>query len=162
MLNNLFNNIKNNINLKKYNNIKHLSNILNNYNGDDWKKYRVVNDLSYNKILVSKTENFDIYIITWKEYYESSIHNHSKNGCLYKILEGTLIEDNYNKKLEFIGFKNLNKNAIGYIDDNMSYHNIINPTNQIAVSLHIYSPSDYKTNYFSSVPNKSPNELFCN
>ena len=151
-LRNLFNSIKSNINLESYKNIRHLANILKNYDSDDWKKYIETNDLSgnksYTKSLVNKTADFSIYIITWKKHQESKIHNHSNNGCLYMILQGSLMENYYNNKLEYIGFKIVEKNNIGYIDNNLYYHNIINDTDNIAVSLHIYSPSNHETIYY--------------
>ena len=147
----LFNSIKNNINLESYKNIRHLANILKNYDSDDWKKY-IINDLSgnksYNKSLVNETAEFSIYIITWKKHKESKIHNHSSNGCLSMILQGTLIENYYNNKLEYTGFKIVEKNNISYIDNNMYYHNMKNNTDNIAVSLHIYSPSNHETIYY--------------
>ena len=59
------------------------------------------------------------------------------------------MEEYYNSKLELIGFKILDKNSIGYIDNNLQYHNMINYTNNVAVSLHIYSPPNHNTKYFS-------------
>ena len=144
---NLFNSIKKNINLGDNKNIRHLTNILKNYDSNDWKKY-IVNDLSYNKLLVNETSEFSIYIITWNKYQESKIHNHSDNGCLYKILKGNLIENHYNNKLQYTGFKFLEKNNIGYIDNKLYYHKMINNNNGITVSLHIYSPSNHKTIYY--------------
>ena len=145
---NLYNSIKNNINLKSYKNIRHLAHIIKKYDSDDWKKYVTVNDLSYNKLLVNQTDEFSIYIITWKKYQESKIHDHSDNGCLYKILKGNLIENHYNNKLEYTGFKILEKNNIGYIDNKLYYHNMINNNNGITISLHIYSPPNQKTIFY--------------
>ena len=144
--------LKNNIDLKNNKNIRHLANILKKYDPDislDWKEYRQISDLTYNRLLVDKNEDFDMYIITWNTEQQSKIHNHSDNGCLFKILEGKLIEEYYNSKLELIGFKVFDKNNVGYIDNNLQYHNMINYTNNVAVSLHIYSPPNHKTEYFS-------------
>lgn len=144
----LFNSIKDNIDLKKNRDIRHLFSILKNYNSHDWRRYKIINDNSYNKVLVDKTQDFGIYIITWKGYQESKIHNHSEKGCLYKILEGRLMEEEYNKNLEFIGFRNLFEENIGYIDNREKYHKMINYTDNISVSLHIYSPSNHITEYY--------------
>ena len=160
----LVNSIKNSIDLKQNRDIRHLSNILKNYDSNDWRQYRLINDFSYNKVLVDKTDDCDIYIITWKNYQASRIHNHSANGCLYKILEGRLMEEQYDRNLEFIGFKNLFEKNIGYIDNHMQYHKMINYTDEISVSLHIYSPPDHITEYYSlsSFPIIPPKKLPCN
>jgi len=92
-----------------------------------------------------------MYIITWNKCKESPIHDHSKNGCIYKILHGTLIEELYNNNLKIIQKNILHKDTIKYIDNKIGYHKIINPTDDISVSLHIYSPPNYKTKYYSNI-----------
>ena len=144
----LFNLINENIKQTDKKNINHLYNIIKDYNGTDWKQYRKVNKETYNKILVNSNENFDMYIITWNNYQKSKIHNHPENGCIYKILEGHLIEENYDDKLTLVGIKSLFIDRIGYIDDFIHLHRMNNYKNNISVSLHIYSPSNFKTTYY--------------
>ena len=149
-LNKLFSHIKYNINNNQT--INNLDNILKNYNGLDWKSYINNNtNNNYNKELINKNEDFDMYIITWNKYKESSIHDHSVNGCIYKVLHGTLIEELYNNNLKQIQKNILHKDTIKYIDNIIGYHKIINPTDDISVSLHIYSPPNYKTKYHSNI-----------
>ena len=78
-----------------------------------------------------------MYIITWNKYQKNSIHDHSKNGCIY------------NANLKLIMSKSINQNETKYIDNTIGYHKMINNTDKIIVSLHIYSPPNYKTNYFN-------------
>ena len=138
-LHELFQSIKDNIKLDKNNNIKHLYTILNSYNDIDWKKYRVVDEKKYNKVFIDGNEDFDMYIITWNKYQQSEIHNHPENGCIYKILEGHLIEEHFDKKIRPFGFKSLFKDSIGYIENYYYLHKMINYYDTVAVSLHIYS-----------------------
>ena len=137
----LFKLINQNIKKKDKKNIKDLYNIIKDYDGTDWKQYRIVNKETYNKILVNRNENFDMYIITWNNYQKSKIHNHPENGCIYKILEGHLIEENYDDKLRLVGIKSLFIDRIGYIDDFIHLHRMNNYKNSVSVSLHIYSPA---------------------
>lgn len=109
---------------------------------DDIKDY--IHD--YVRIPIKVNDDFDIYILIWKNCI-TKIHNHAKNGCVMKILEGNLIENRFDKQLNKISTKKLNKNNISYIDDNIGYHNIQN-INGISVSLHIYSPPNFVTSYF--------------
>ena len=102
-------------------------------------------------MFVNGNDKFDIYIITWNQYQQSKIHDHPENGCIYKILEGHLVEENYDKKIQLTGFKSLFLDCIGYIDDRYYLHKMINYTNKVAVSLHIYSPPNHNTTYFNEV-----------
>ena len=144
----LFKLINQNIKKKDKKNIKDLYNIIKDYDGTDWIEYRKVNKETNNKILVDRNENFDMYIITWNNYQKSKIHNHPENGCIYKILEGHLIEENYDDKLRLVGIKSLFIDCIGYIDDFIYLHRMNNYKNNICVSLHIYSPPNFKTTYY--------------
>ena len=93
----LFEEIQDNIKLNNNTNIKHLNKIIQKYNSNDWLQYRKANEDTYGKIFVNGNEEFDIYIITWNNHQESKIHNHSDNGCIYKILEGHLIEEAFDR-----------------------------------------------------------------
>ena len=147
-LHELFQSIKDNIKLDNNFNIRHLYKFLNSYNGTDWKTYRKVDETKYNQIFVDGNDDFDMYIITWNKYQQSQIHNHPKNGCIYKILEGHLIEENYDNNVRLSGFKSLFENFVGYIDDYIYLHKMVNDTNKVAVSLHIYSPPNHDTIYY--------------
>lgn len=147
----LFKSIKLNIKLDTNKNIKHLIDILNNYDGNDWMSYVMINPDKYNKILVVPPEensDFDMYIITWNKHQESLIHNHSENGCVYKVLQGSISEEHYNIDLKLNSSKLVCKNIVGYIDNTIGYHKMINNTDEVVVTLHIYSPPNYKTTYF--------------
>ena len=64
-----------------------------------------------------------------KSSQKSKIHNHPENGCIYKILEGHLIEENYDNKLRLVGIKSLFIDRIGYIDDFIHLHRMNNYKN---------------------------------
>ena len=145
----LFIYIKANIKLSNNKNIKHLIDIVNKYDGNDWMQYSIINTEKYNRILVDKNDDFDIYIITWNKKQESPIHDHSSNGCVYKVLQGSIVEEQYDNNLKLLNSKLVCKNVVGYIDNTIGYHKMLNNTDEVVVTLHIYSPSDFKTNYFN-------------
>jgi len=118
------------------------------YNGTDWKQFVTINKETYQRTKVYECEFFDIFIITWDYNQESKIHNHASQGCINKVLKGELIETIYDTNtLEKITQNKNSINHINYIDDTIGYHKIQNKNN-LSVSLHIYSPPDFKTKYF--------------
>lgn len=145
-MNNLISNlkyIKPNSNLLKY------KNYLYNYVANDYKKYVKYNNEVYNKELVYRNDVFEMFVITWLNGQKSKIHNHSNNGCLFKVLEGNIIEHRYDiNNLELISSVKYRKDQVSYIDDNLYYHKIDNIFNKPSVSLHIYSPPSFKCDYF--------------
>ena len=89
----------------------------------------------YRNILYSNA-NFELVEISWGEKSFTKIHGHDK-GCMYKLLNGELIESFYdasdNKRLE----KKIMENSCYYIDDSIYRHKITN-TYDKSRSLHIY------------------------
>ena len=90
-LNNLISRINNSY--KKNNCVSSLYNIIYNYKGDDWKEFNLYSENPiYKKSLVYTNDLYDLYVISWMPYSYSKIHDHSSNGCLFKILNGELNE----------------------------------------------------------------------
>ena len=126
-----------------------VKNILEEYSGEDWKDYIEVSEEKYKKKNIFTEEKFDIHIITWNKYQKSKVHDHSQNGCIYKILMGNITERVYNaESLKKISLSQLSEGCLGNISNNNGYHSMDNNNNHICVSIHIYSPPNYKTNYF--------------
>lgn len=123
-------------------------NILSRYNGEDWKEYVKLSDNTYVKNLVCKNIFFEIFILSWNSNQKSPIHNHAKNGCLMKILYGKLEQELYSKNVKLIEKQIVDTSNISYIDNNIGLHSINNNNNKPAVSLHIYSPPNYKTQVY--------------
>ena len=128
--------------------INNVKDILLYYSGEDWNNYVEISSSKYLKKLVCKTDNYDMYIITWDKNQVSPIHDHSLNGCVYKILEGNIIENIYDKDLKLNCTNIVNKNNCGCICNDIGYHSMNNDYDNICVSLHVYSPPDYKTKYY--------------
>lgn len=67
------------------------------------------------------------------------------------MLEGSLVEDIYimrDNELNFINRNELTADQISYKIGNKYLHKINNITNTICISLHIYSPPNYKIKYY--------------
>ena len=62
---------------------------------------------------------------------------------------GNITEHVYNaESLKKISLSQLSEGCLGNISNNTGYHSMDNNNNDICVSIHIYSPPNYKTNYF--------------
>lgn len=123
----------------KNNNLKNFYPNLHNYKGNDWNQYVKFNYDSYNRNTIFKNNNYEMVIITWLPEQETKFHTHPSNGCLFKMLQGSLNEQLLLTN-GIIKLNNFKYNNISYIDNNIGKHKIINTSNDIAVSLHIYSP----------------------
>lgn len=123
-------------------------NILKEYNQNDWEKYIIIDEIHYKKIKIFNNDIFDIFIIIWNYNQGTKIHDHAFNGCYLKVLKGSIEEQIYDNNLKPIKNNVLQINDIGFMKNDIGYHTIKNKHNDVAVSLHVYNPSGYKTNYF--------------
>jgi predicted metal-dependent enzyme (double-stranded beta helix superfamily) len=113
-------------------------------NIEDWEKY-IIKKNNYTRSLVFKNDKFQLIIMTWPGNFESFIHDHNKNECIFKVLKGGFIEKIYYKNEDKLELKELNKlleNEIGNINDNSGYHSVKNSSSDFAVSIHLYIKTD--------------------
>ena len=130
------------------NDISFLIPLIEKYTGNDWKNYVLNCENSYIRCVVKQHELLDIYIISWSPNCESQIHDHPDNGCILKILDGELQEDEYINENNCISFSKTNilkEGLIGFKSKNKILHKIINKENKVTVSLHLYSKGGYKS-----------------
>lgn len=147
------NKIENNFDLRDF------KNILESYNGEDWKKYcKNEYNTPFDKILICKNGLIEIFVIVWNKKSESMIHDHPPEyGCLLKVLCGELKEEIYecknNDKYECVLFETneLKINNIGFRIGNVYLHKIKNETDNIVVSLHIYSKPNFNKNIYKLI-----------
>jgi len=131
-------------------NIEKISHILLNYNGSDWIKYKKLLVNGYNKTKIYSNVDYDLILINWSKGTKSKIHDHSDNGCVFKVLEGKLCEKIYEPNTLIYKQTNIfKKNELSYINDIIGYHSIENIYSQNSYSLHLYVPSNYITNYYN-------------
>lgn len=132
------------INCKKY--LQEYDQNKNDY--DDYKKYIFQDKLKYHRERIYIDDNIEIFVITWLKNQYAKIHNHSKNGCFLKILEGNLEEIIYSNDLKIIKENKLKPGDISYMNDTMGLHSVTNTNDEICVSIHVYSPPNHKTHFF--------------
>ena len=134
--------------------LKDFEHLLEEYTEEDYYDYLSIKDFinnnNYKRVKIEELSNdvFEFVLIIWKPNAKTKIHDHPNKGCLLKVLEGSLDEELFDNELNNLAFYKLNKNETSYIESNTILHSISNNTNNYAVSLHIYSPSNYKTNYY--------------
>lgn len=143
-LNCLINNLSKNFNK---NNFIKLKEIVESYNGNDWKDNVSFNKNNYTRNKIFENENFNIFILGWSENQESPIHNHPDNGCIMKILDGELIEELYNEDKVLLKKSLIKKDEVTYINNLIGVHKIINK-NLKTVTLHVYSPPNFNMKIF--------------
>jgi predicted metal-dependent enzyme (double-stranded beta helix superfamily) len=117
--------------------------IIQGYNGNDWKNHRKFCNISFKRNLVHIDDLCDIYVICWNNNQQTPIHDHSSNGCILKILEGQINEQLFTPDVKFIKQIVNKKGDVSYIDNDIGLHKVINGNNK-TVSLHVYSPPLYK------------------
>lgn len=133
--------------VKNNHKLEDLNDLLKSYKGNDWEDYINFSDVKYTRNNVFSDDIIEMVVICWNDNQKSGIHDHPDNGCLMKILQGEITEECYNNKLELVKINNNKINDIGYQEGKTGLHNIINSNNK-SVSLHIYSPPNYKSNFF--------------
>ncbi len=123
---------------------------LKSYSGSDIIDKELFRNDKYNRILIDTTKFVKVYLICWKSGQESSIHDHHNNGCIVKILKGSLMEELYSNNADGVQYYSqiVHKlNSILYRNGDTILHKII-PLED-TVSLHIY-PINYYINSFST------------
>lgn len=124
-------------------------NILKKYKSSDYKKYINNTKNIYNRQLIHRNDNYDMYLITWGINSKSKIHNHSNNGCCLKLLDGKLEENIYDSNLSLKETNLFNSDSISFMSNSIGYHDIKNiDKNNASISLHIYSPPNHKTIFY--------------
>lgn len=128
-----------------------LKELLRNYNGEDWKQYTKKPNTKYVRKLAYRDSTIDIYVITWNNLQESRVHDHPEEGCLMKVLQGSLEEDIYeirHGRAHYTETHEIENGHVGYQIGSFGLHNIKNPHNFNTVSIHIYSPPCYCPRYY--------------
>ena len=115
----------------------------------DWSKHIPRKIINYKRVLVHKNNEFEIFYIFWDKDAFAKIHDHAENGCIMKVLSGQLKENIYTTDtVQYITSSILSKNTVSTINNQTYYHSIKNITDGTAVSLHIYSPPNFRTSYY--------------
>ena len=130
-----------------------------NYEGIDWTLFkpcgacnrctRNKNEYCRMRITLPKLHGrvYDMYLLVFPPGIVSAYHDHPANGCVLRVLEGTIEEDLISPQGNNPQTTRLHAGDVSYMHDSVGYHRIRNPSQtQTAYSLHIYSPVDYVPN----------------
>lgn len=123
-------------------------------NEKEIQKYVFIdNDIPYTRNMVfSDGKNFTLILMCWNPKKESKIHDHPCDGCFVKTLRGGVKESRYHmeevigengektKKMMFDFEYTTSPNEVNYMDNNLGYHKIGCATEEVAMSLHLYTP----------------------
>ena len=123
--------------------------LISNYDYSDHKDFVIYSNESYNKVFLYSTYKFDLVLICWKKGQNTKIHDHPDYCCILKVLDGLLMEEefqNNNGEVKMYNTHILKKGSIANKKQNKIVHRII-PLED-SVSLHLYIPGLYKPNYF--------------
>ena len=137
--------------LQEFNKLSGLEGALESYDEEDWRDKVRFKKESYNRILLSRQDRYEIYLLCWKKNQKSHIHDHPENGCLLKVLNGALEERRFNvdpldKTVKIISTKILDKDSISYLEGDQIVHQIW--ALEDSVTLHIYSPPGHHYNSY--------------
>jgi hypothetical protein len=90
---------------------------------------------------------YDMYLVLWRPFSQSSIKSHPEGGQLLKVLEGQLCSFHFINPDNYPNTRVLSIDDIIYTDDNNGLHRFANNNFKYTYSLHIYSPaySDVET-----------------
>ena len=116
---------------------------------DSISNYQIMNKYGYSKFMLYKNSNYEINMIEWDKGARSIIHNHPPEGCVIKLIEGSLLEEQFlyksSTKIKHtksniivpINLFNKTRTHSYYID---GIHRITNINNEKSYPLHLYSP----------------------
>ena len=113
------------INIRSFNSVKDIlyNTHFNLYDINTFYNKNIINEVetinNYHKLLFYKNDLLDCYFIFWHKNSESKIHDHSQNGCYYRIIKGDIIEYIYDKNINLIEMRNILENEVNYIDNNI-------------------------------------------
>lgn len=126
--------------------------------------YQTLNSYGYSKYNLYRNNNYEINLIEWNKGAKSLVHNHPPNGCVIKLIDGSLLEDRYDHTI------NSNKTHIEHTQRNIiipihsfnktqthSYyidclHSVTNINNDKSYSLHLYSPPNFVPETYEHPP----------
>lgn len=109
---------------------------------EDFNNSKRITPISRDKYIrktIFNNANYEIVEIYWGENSTTTIHDHPPQGCLYKLLNGKLLEEVYDNNKKKNTDVRIVPGELKYIDNTVGFHKITN-TGYKSRSIHIYSP----------------------
>ena len=100
--------------------------------------------------VLAQNDEIKIILIRWQPGELSNIHGHAIGGCLIKVLHGEIEEKRYtiDSDQHLLSKSTYFTNHISYLDDIMGLHSVGNNQDSPAITLHIYTPGNYKAKQY--------------
>ncbi len=110
----------------------------------------------YARNLITRTDKFELLALCWEPGQITPLHDQAGSDGWVYCLQGTIKEVRFQCSLSKDGTPQVKrgdtlKAAVGemtYINDDIAWHTVANPTLERAVSLHLYSGPIDSCNYF--------------
>lgn len=103
----------------------------------------------YSRTIIHQIRDFDVVLIGWMAGQKSPIHNHPNNGCLVYPILGELLEERFCGELNILSQTAITVGDHSYIDDGICIHRLGNGSEtKPAISVHVYSPSNFVPTIF--------------
>ncbi len=96
----------------------------------------------YTRNCITKCEKFEFILLCWEGNCQTKIHDHAGQDCWVYQVDRVLREVRFEgpeDKLEVYSDETLKKGEVSYMNDQMGYHRIENPSDKRAMTLHIYA-----------------------
>lgn len=139
------------------------------FNPNEWMQYARFKDGRYTRNLVGHGENFTVVLMCWEKKQMGPIHDHCGSDGWIKVLDGQLHEFVYDVSddaakspmgaashpVEYNAIRQTSENIIGTEEvsciSGNGVHNLGNPSSdEIVVSLHVYSPPHSICNFYDA------------
>jgi len=96
-------------------------------------------------LIATDKQTFTLLLLCWNPNKASPIHDHPCNGCWMRVLQGRVnekrfVKDTGNNVLVCTQDTTFHQGDETFINDNLGYHKIGNDGEDLAISLHLYSP----------------------
>ena len=100
----------------------------------------------HNLYVYESAKPWSIQALLWPPKSQTEIHSH-KCWCTFGVYQGQVVEQLFNKKGYLISEKSYVKYDYGFLIPNQNdIHRIINPNQEIAISIHLYGINGFCDN----------------
>lgn len=128
-----------------------------NFEASELERYCLFSRDFYTRNLIARGEAFELLALCWEPKQVSPIHDHAGSDGWIHCARGSIEEVRYRPdtsggapEFERLGQAELAPGQASYINDDMAWHTVGNPSSERAVSLHLYSPPIDSCQYFDA------------
>lgn len=126
--------------------------LLEQYSGTDWKPFKFFSSSHYTRITLKINDLLEMVIICWDIDQGCQVHDHPRDGCLLKVLQGEAEESVYQLSYPpiLLNVNHLKTNMVTFRQGDTIGHQINNRSGKRTCSLHIYAPPNYRPAFYIS------------